>query len=466
MRRGTRSNPDNGDDAAGASDAVGAGVSSSGEEPTVPQIDAVEPGPEPSPALAVAGQEKAADDTVVKPKDVEAEADIGLAEAAENIGRALVDVTNALRDVAKRSITQEGVMDRMQERLAKIEIEKGQHRAEANPDNDGRTVHEVDYVSNLPADDGNNSDLEFWYPERSEQDLAGLSGYERQLLKETPRVRRVPKSHRSRRSKRSKVEDEYDIYPVSVAYKIYKSAFENTHCKRIGDGSFFDAKRTWERLLKDFPITKPAERRLMPYAFEKDARRVYEEIASTHTEASASKLWDMLEVRLCSKTHRSALQDKFFAMKWNEKKESVAHYAERLRSAAMALPTPVDNDVLLNRFKAGLPQKLQDQAVLVMGDFDTVVSSISRLSTAQQSFHREQVREVIESAGGGPSQSSGNAGNRFAHVKCHYCSQLGHIARYCDKKKAADKANEGNARPAHRAEQGNGAGGANPPARN
>lgn len=68
-------------------------MSSSGEEPTVPQIDAVEPGPEPSPALAVAGQEKAADDTVVKPKDVEAEADIGLAEAAENIGRALVDVT-------------------------------------------------------------------------------------------------------------------------------------------------------------------------------------------------------------------------------------------------------------------------------------------------------------------------------------------------------------------------------------
>lgn len=71
-------------------------------------------------------------------------------------------------------------MDRVQERLAKMETEKGQHRAEVNPDNDGPTVREVDYVSNL-ADDGNDSDLEWWYPERSEQELAGLSGYERQL---------------------------------------------------------------------------------------------------------------------------------------------------------------------------------------------------------------------------------------------------------------------------------------------
>lgn len=30
----------------------------------------------------------------------------------------------------------------------------------------------------------------------------------------------------------------------SIAYMIYQSAFENSHCKKIGDGSFFDVKRT------------------------------------------------------------------------------------------------------------------------------------------------------------------------------------------------------------------------------
>ena len=142
---------------------------------------------------------------------------------------------------------------------------------------------------------------------------------------------------------------EYDLYPIATAFKIYKSALEQSRCKKIGDGSFFDGKRTWERLLKDFPIEKKTERRLMPSAFEKDAQRVYEEVAGSSFEASAEELWSLLEVRLCTKAHRSALQDKFFNMKWNERKESVATYAERHRSASIALPTATKTDVLLNR---------------------------------------------------------------------------------------------------------------------
>lgn len=178
--------------------------------------------------------------------------------------------------------------------------------------------------------------------------------------------------------------------------------------------------------------------------FERDGQRVYEEIASKHADVSASELWKMLEVRLCNETHRSALQDRFFSMKWNERRESVAYYAERLRSASMAWTTPISDDVLLNRFKAGLPQRLQDQAVLVTGNFDTVVSSVSRLSTAQQSAPRELVREVSEAhsptgrqtlpAAKVPTYSSSMT-NRFAHVKCHFCQQLGHIARFCSKNK-------------------------------
>ena len=232
---------------------------------------------------------------------------------------------------------------------------------------------------------------------------------------------------------------DYDLYPIATAFKIYKSALEQSRCKKIRDGSFFDAKRTWERLLKDFPIEKKAERRLMPSAFEKDAQRVYEEVAGSNLKASAEELWSLLEVRLCNKAHRSALQDKFFNLKWNERKESVATYAERLHSDSIALPTATTTDVLLNLFKSGLPQKWQDQAVLVTGDFDTVVSSVSRLSTAQQASAREPVREIGESSTSAgirvqPTTSSA-ADDRFAHVKCYYCQRLGHIARFCEKRR-------------------------------
>lgn len=135
----------------------------------------------------------------------------------------------------------------------------------------------------------------------------------------------------------------------------------------------------------------------------------------------------------------------------------------------MALPSPITNDVLLNRFKAGLPQKLQDQAVLVTGDFDTVISSVSRLSTAQKSSSREPVREIGEGSGYSNRKppASDSTDNRFAHVKCHYCQKLGHIARFCSKK-LADKAKEEGGETAAEggAGQGEANGGENPPRKN
>ncbi len=93
------------------------------------------------------------------------------------------------------------------------------------------------------------------------------------------------------------------------------------------------------------------------------------------------------------------------------------------------------------------PIRMKDQAHLISGSFDVVVSKLGCLSTALQ--NKEHVREISESStdrssngGGAVASDSG----QFAHVTCHYCSEKGHIARFCAKKKADREANRpGNA---------------------
>lgn len=83
-------------------------------------------------------------------------------------------------------------------------------------------------------------------------------------------------------------------------------------------------------------------------------------------------------------------------MKWNDRKDSFEKYANNLRFAALSLPVVTDEVILLNRLRARLPVKLQDQAALVSGSFDDVVSRVSCLSTAQIT-KTESIREVSES---------------------------------------------------------------------
>lgn len=87
----------------------------------------------------------------------------------------------------------------------------------------------------------------------------------------------------------------YDVYLVHFAYKIYNTALENTSCKKIGDGFFFDAKKNLLLLLKDYPICRKDERLLLPHAFDKYGLRACEDVASTYPDCTASQLWDRLE---------------------------------------------------------------------------------------------------------------------------------------------------------------------------
>ena len=70
-------------------------------------------------------------------------------------------------------------------------------------------------------------------------------------------------------------QQEYEVFPAHLAFKIYVKGLDNFQCKKIGDGSFFTAKRARDRLSRDFPVTEET-RSVISLAFDGDARAVFE----------------------------------------------------------------------------------------------------------------------------------------------------------------------------------------------
>lgn len=99
------------------------------------------------------------------------------------------------------------------------------------------------------------------------------------------------------------------FYQVHLAYETYESALESFRCHLQGQGSFFDARRTWYRLLKNFSIRKEDERLLLPCAFEKDTAKLFDIVPSSNCSATADQLCFLSEARLCNKAQLHVLQD-------------------------------------------------------------------------------------------------------------------------------------------------------------
>lgn len=228
-------------------------------------------------------------------------------------------------------------------------------------------------------------------------------------------------------------DEEPVIYRADTAFKIYQSALKEVRCKRVGDSSFFTAKRAWNRLVNDFPITETTQRRLLSLAFEGDARNVYEEVANNSIGYTTQQLWKKLEERLCNKVHQAALHNRFDRMRWNPNRESFESFANNLRSTALAIPNGVDEVTLLNRLKNGLPSKLRDQAQLINASFDEIVTRLSQVSNAQE--NREYVREVAEQPKTPTLLRKDEMITRYASYICHKCGRRGHISRYCNEKR-------------------------------
>lgn len=223
------------------------------------------------------------------------------------------------------------------------------------------------------------------------------------------------------------------LYTTHRAFKIYEKALERSRCKRIGDGSFFTAKRKWDRLVRDFPISEASKLRLIPLAFDGDAERVFDDVSGENIGCTSDELWEHLQTRLCNDTHQSVLRDNFFAMQWNESRESFMKFATRLRSAAMMLPSgTIDEGFLLNRLKTGLPKRIQDQAALISGSYDEVVGKLASLSTVKNP--KERVRAVVEGSHIEPKTNTPTQ-PWWETAQCHYCKEVGHIARHCPKKR-------------------------------
>lgn len=124
-------------------------------------------------------------------------------------------------------------------------------------------------------------------------------------------------------------------------------------------------------------------------------------------------------------SRQALLRDNFFYFCWNARHESFIAYAQKLRSAALALPGGVAEDVLLDWQKAGILARVRSQAQLITVSFANVVARLSRVSVAQMT--REIVREVNEAR-------FNQRQDRCVNYTCYHCKNRVHIARQCDKK--------------------------------
>lgn len=63
------------------------------------------------------------------------------------------------------------------------------------------------------------------------------------------------------------------------------------------------------------------------------------------------------------------------------------------------------------------------------------------------SAQRESVRQVKETPPKHGDDANIPPGDRFANVKCYFCQKLGHLARFCEKKKAINGEVKGGLEP-------------------
>lgn len=136
------------------------------------------------------------------------------------------------------------------------------------------------------------------------------------------------------------------------------------------------------------------------------------------------------------------MQVRFYDIRWNERRESFTIYAQNLCSASLVFSNEVPADLLLNRLKAEVPTRLKVQTRLTTKSIDNVITTISRLSSAQ--FIRKHIREVeLHPSQAAPEGFADGKEARYANYLCHFCGKRGHITRDCEYKRVQGKEKKG-----------------------
>ncbi len=128
----------------------------------------------------------------------------------------------------------------------------------------------------------------------------------------------------------------------------------------------------------------------MSLAFKGTALKLYEQTRTANPMADTDTMWMLLEEKLCNRSHIISLRSKYLNMKWNEKKESLTEYAERLRDVASNLPDNLSDDMMVDTFMKGLPAYLKVRALSVQGSFDEIVSRVTLISN-EMKVQRQRV---------------------------------------------------------------------------
>ena len=138
------------------------------------------------------------------------------------------------------------------------------------------------------------------------------------------------------------------FFDSQMAHKLYSRQFMGDRVSNIGDPQFFVARKTWRRLIRDFPVHSNDLRRLVGVAFMRPAKRIYKEVSSNHLETEYEELWDLLESKLYNTSQQRGHRASMFSASWKERTESID------QSALGCVRR-------LCRFQATLPRKLSER---------------------------------------------------------------------------------------------------------
>lgn len=76
----------------------------------------------------------------------------------------------------------------------------------------------------------------------------------------------------------------------------------------------------------------------MGVEFEGIDLRIFEEVASRNPLASTDELWKLLSANICNDSQILSIRSQFMTTRWNERKESIQKYVNKLQNTAINLP--------------------------------------------------------------------------------------------------------------------------------